>query len=91
MRLRGRASWAVKVEPLCRYTVVYINPEGLRTFVSRAAARIRGIRVPTTFLCEKMHPWDELRSFHKGMTSQLIQRGPELIDDEIVLKTIWRY
>ena len=81
---------AVKVEPVSGDTVVYINREGLHTFTSRAAERIRGIQITTTFLCEECHQWDEVRSFHKGITSQEIHRGPDWTDMECAPTTIWR-
>lgn len=81
---------AVKVEPVSGDTVVYINHDGLHTFVSRAAETIRGIRITTTFLCEEAHQWDEVRSFHKGITSQTIERGPDWSDFECAPTTIWR-
>ena len=85
---------AVKVEPVNGDTVVYINSEGLRTFASTAAERIRGIRITTTFLCEEGHTWDEERAFHKGSTSQTLRRGPDWVDagvdPELMPTTIWR-
>ena len=81
---------ALKVEPVCGDTIVYINWEGLRTFATAAAERIRGIQITTTFLCEEGHQWDEERAFHKGITSQEMHRGPDWEDPELIPMTIWR-
>ena len=87
---------ALKAEPVSGDTVVYINAEGLRTFATNVAERIRGIRITTTFLCEEGHTWDEERAFHKGSTSQTLRRGPDWVDPgvdpELMLMptTIWR-
>ena len=82
---------ALKAEPVSGDSVVYINSEGLRTFASTAAERIRGIRITTTFLCEEGHTWDEERRFHKGITSQSLRRGPDRFSEpELAPATIWR-
>jgi hypothetical protein len=86
---------ALKAEPVSGDTVVYINQEGIRTFASAAAERVRGILITTTFLCEEGHTWDEERRFHKGITSQSVTRGPDWFSDsearpELVPTTIWR-
>src|SRR5215208_7268629 len=82
---------ALKAEPVSGNTVVYINSEGLRTFASTAAQRIRGIRITTTFFCEESHTWDEERRFHKGSTSQLLRRGPDWSSEpELAPTTLWR-
>ncbi len=85
---------AVKVEPVNGDTVVYINRDGVFTTVSRLAERVRGVQITTTFMCEEMHQWDEVRSFHKGITTQTIQRGPDCADPwdapELTPMTIWR-
>jgi hypothetical protein len=81
---------ALKAEPVSGDTVVYVNRNGIRTFVSRAAETVRGIQITTTFLCEEGHQWDEERAFHKGITSQTISRGPDWEDHELMPTTIWR-
>jgi hypothetical protein len=81
---------ALKVEPVSGYTIVYINRDGLRTFATTAAERIRGIQITTTFLCEEGHSWDEERAFHKGITSQEVRRGPDWEEPELMPTTIWR-
>jgi hypothetical protein len=82
---------ALKVEPVNGDTVVYINQEGIRTFATNVAERIRGIRITTTFLCEQGHTWDEERAFHKGITSQSLRRGPDWPSEpELAPTTIWR-
>ena len=85
---------ALKAEPVNGDTVVYINSEGLRTFATNVAERIRGIRITTTFVCEEGHQWDEERAFHKGTTSQKMHRGPDWVDPrvdpELMPTTIWR-
>jgi hypothetical protein len=81
---------ALKAEPVCGDTVLYVNSEGLYTFASRAAETIRGIRITTTFLCEEGHQWDEERAFHKGITSQTVSRGPDHDGFELAPTTIWR-
>ncbi len=87
-------SVAVKVAPVNGDTVVYINRDGVFTTVSRLAERVRGVQITTTFMCEEMHQWDEVRSFHKGITTQTIQRGPDCADPwdapELTPMTIWR-
>jgi hypothetical protein len=81
---------ALKVEPVSDDTIGYINRDGLRTVPSHAAERIRGIQRTTTFLCEEAHQWDEVRAFHKGITSQAIECGPDWSDLECAPTTIWR-
>jgi hypothetical protein len=82
---------ALKAEPVSGDTVVYINRDGIRTFVSRAAETIRGIRITTTFLCEEGHQWeDEERAFHKGITSQTVSRGPDHEHPDLWPSTMWR-
>jgi len=82
---------ALKAEPASGDTIVYINQEGIRTFASTVAERIRGIRITTTFLCEEGHTFDEERRFHKGITSQSLRRGPDWFSEpELATSTIWR-
>jgi hypothetical protein len=81
---------ALKVEPVSGDTIVYINRDGLRTFATSVAERIRGIQITTTFLCEEGHQWDEERAFHKGITSQEVRRGPDWEAPELMPTTIWR-
>jgi hypothetical protein len=81
---------ALKVEPVSDDTVVYINHDGLHTVPSRAAERIRGIQITTTFLCEEAYQWDEVCAFHKGINTQTIERGPDWSDFECTPTTIWR-
>jgi hypothetical protein len=80
----------LKVESVPGDTIGYINRDGLHTVPSHAAERIRGIQRTTTFLCEEAHQWDEVRAFHKGITSQAIECEPDWSDFECALMTIWR-
>jgi hypothetical protein len=81
---------ALKVEPVSGYTIDYTNRDGLHNEPSHAAERIRGIQRTTTFLCEEAYQWDEVRAFHKGITSQAIECGPYFSDLECAPTTIWR-
>lgn len=81
---------ALKVEPVSGDSLVYINRDGLHRCSAHAAERIRGIQKNTTFLCEEAHQWDEVRAFHKGITSQAIECGPNWSDFEGAPTTIWR-
>jgi hypothetical protein len=81
---------ALKVEPVSGDTIDYTNRDGLHNGPSHAAERIRGIQRTTTFLCEEAHQWDEVRAFHKGITSQAIECGPDWSDLECAPTTIWR-
>lgn len=81
---------AVKIEPVHGDTMLYVNHDGIHAEVSRAASRVRGIQITTTFLCESGHQWDELRAFHKGITSQSVERGPDWEDFETAPVTLWR-
>ncbi|MDP9474796.1 MAG: hypothetical protein M3R38_03750 [Actinomycetota bacterium] len=74
---------ALKAEPVSGDTVVYVNRDGIRTYPTSIAERIRGIRITTSFLCEEGHQWDEERAFHKGVTSQSVRRGPDWDDAEL--------
>lgn len=75
---------ALKVEPVSGDTIDYTNRDGLHNGHSHAAERIRGIQRTTTLLC------DEVRSFHKGITSQAIECGPDWSDFQCAPTTIWR-
>jgi hypothetical protein len=70
---------ALKVEPVSGDTIVYINWEGLRTFATTAAERIRGIQITTTFLCEERILY--LRSYAKptGRGSRLTNSDYRLV------------
>ena len=81
---------ALKVEPVSGDTIDYTNRDGLHNGSSHAAERIRGIQRTTTFLCEEAPSWDEVRAFHKGITSQAIECGPDWSDLECAPTTIWR-
>ena len=81
---------ALKVEPVSGDTIDYTNRDGLHNGSSHAAERIRGIQRTTTFLCEEAHQRDEVRAFHKGITSQAIECGPDWSDLECAPTTIWR-
>jgi hypothetical protein len=81
---------AVKVEPVSGDTLVYINSTGVFAAASSAAERVRGIQITTTFLCENGHQWDETRGFHKGFTTQTVERGPDWSDAELTPTTLWR-
>ena len=81
---------ALKVEPVSGDTIDYTNRDGLHNGPSHAAERIRGIQRTTTFLCEEAHHWDEVRAFHKWITSQAIECAPDWSDLECAPTTIWR-